>query len=145
MSLNNGTLNPAKLLEMGKRRENRAAARGDTATANDALSSVAGLFGEPTAATTAVANAVVNAAATAVANAKGPTTLNVSVGNKKYKAVPEIPSGIINLFFANCLDISSEIDETIPRFTQTHHRYRGAERRSDGNWNPFRFWLSNAV
>jgi hypothetical protein len=87
MSRNNGTLNPAKLLEMGQKRESRAAAKGDTAAANAALGNIAGLFGKPTVATNAVANAVVNAAATAVANANGPTTLNVSVGNKKYKAV----------------------------------------------------------
>lgn len=88
MSLNNGTLNPAKLLEMGQKRDNRAAAKGATAAAaNATIGNIAGLFGEPTATTNAVANAVVNAAATAVANAKVPTTLNVSVGDKKFKAV----------------------------------------------------------
>ena len=86
------SLNLEELLGKQQKRESRAAAKGDTAAANAALGNIAGLFGKPTvatnaAATTAVANAVVNAAATAVANAKGPTTLNVSVGNKKYKAV----------------------------------------------------------
>jgi len=84
---NNGTLNVGSILEKVQKREKRAAAKGaTTAAANNALSDIAGLLTEPNA-TTAVANAVVNAAATAVANAKGPTTLNVSVGDKKYKAV----------------------------------------------------------
>ena len=87
------SLNVGSILGKVQKRESREAAKGTTAAAaNAALGNIAGLFGKQTAATNAaatnaVATAVVNAAATAVANANGPTTLNVSVGNKKYKAV----------------------------------------------------------
>jgi hypothetical protein len=87
--MGDNTLNVGSILGKVQKRENRTKAKGSAAAAaNAALGNIGSLFGTAnTTVANAAATAAVNAAATAVAKAEGPTTLNVSVGKNKFKAV----------------------------------------------------------